>query len=142
MDYTNYKILKYYYSHGVAEMSELLWDKMTPEESKWAIVLTRTGINDTGGDDNRSWDIFFLEDKLKEKIESVLNKYNIKFTIKDITDQLLSNNNEITENLISKLNKHLTENLTVNSVLDKIIDQGIKSLSVFEKYYLENKTEE
>ena len=32
MDYTNYKILKYYYSHGVAEMSELLWDKMTPEE--------------------------------------------------------------------------------------------------------------
>jgi hypothetical protein len=101
-----------------------------------------TVINDTGGDDNRSWYIFFLEDKLKEKIESVLNKYNIKFTIKDITDQLLSNNNEITENLISKLNKHLTENLTVNSVLDKIIDQGIKSLSVFEKYYLENKTEE
>ena len=34
MDYNNYKILKYYYPHGVAEMSELLWEKMTPEESK------------------------------------------------------------------------------------------------------------
>ena len=77
MDYNNYKILKYYYPHGVAEMSELLWEKMTPEESKWAIVLTMTGINDTGGDDNKSWDIFLLENRLKENLIGILQMEKI-----------------------------------------------------------------
>ena len=64
-----FKILKYEYPFTSEKLGEMIWDKMTPEESKWAVQLTLKGVSDTGDDGETSWDIFFLDDKLRIKIE-------------------------------------------------------------------------
>ena len=62
---SNYKIVRINYPFSANDMEEFLWNKMTLDESKWAIQLTLKGINDTGGDESKSWDIFFLEPVLR-----------------------------------------------------------------------------
>ena len=83
---SNFKIVRINYPFSADDMEEFLWNKMTLDESKWAIQLTLKGINDTGGDESKSWDIFFLDDKLLKLIEGILIKYEIKFQIEELTD--------------------------------------------------------
>jgi len=137
-DFSEFKIVRYDYPFSTEELGERIWDKMTSDESRWAIQLTLKGINDTGGSEVDSWDIFFLDEKLKNKIESVLTKYEVPFEVKDNSELLMENPKTFTEEFINKLNSYLDEHLTVDDVLDRILEVGLDGLTVFEKYYLDN----
>lgn len=140
-DFSEFKIVRYDYPFSTEELGERIWDKMTSDESKWALQLTLKGISETGGSESESWDIFFLDEKLKNKIESVLNKYKVPFEVQDNSNLLINNPESFSENFITKLNTYLDEHLTVDDVLDKILEVGLDGLSIFEKYYLDNNVE-
>lgn len=140
-DFTKYKILKYVYPFPSEKLGEMVWDKMTDEESKWAIQLTLRGINDTGDLDTHSWDIFLLDEKLKKKIEEMLNKYEVPFEVNDQTEFLMTNKSIFTNQFIEKVESYLDDQMTVDKVLDRILEVGLENLTVFEKYYLDNNVE-
>lgn len=141
IDTTLFKIIKFIYPFSTEKLGEMIWDKMSAEESRWAVQLTLKGINDTGGDEESSWDVFFLDKKLQDKIEAVLNKYEVPFEIEDQTNLINTNIDLFSDEFISKFNSYLDQNLTVDDVLDRILEVGMDNLTIFEKYYLSNNTE-
>ena len=136
------KIIKYSYPFTTEMLGEVLWDKMNMEESKWAVQLTMKGISDTGEHESSSWDVILVDDKMSEKIEIILKKYEIPFETEDQTQKLIDNPDEFSKEFIKKLNEYLRKKLTVDQVLDTIIDSGFENLSVLEKYFLDNNVEE
>lgn len=142
VDLTGFKILRFNYPFSSDELGVMIWDKMNDQEKKWALKLTLNGINDTGDDGDTSWDIFFLDERLKSKIVELLTKYDVPYTVEDQTHLLVKGNTEFTEIFNERLNKFLGENLSIDDVLDRIIDIGMENLTIFEKYYLNINNEE
>ena len=138
---TNYKILRYEYPFKSEELEERIWGKMNEEEVRWALKLTLDGVNDSDDLEDGSYDTFFLEDKLKQRIDDLLNKYEMPFEITDQTHLLLEDKTVFSEELMGKLNKFLNEELSVDGVLDNILVVGVENISVFERYYLDNNIE-
>jgi hypothetical protein len=140
-NFKEFKIIKYIYPFPTEKLGEMVWDKMTLNESKWAVQLTLKGVNDTGDEGETSWDIFFLDNKLQDKIDEVLNKYKVPYVIEELSDLLLKNPDLFSDEFIKKLNSYLEQNLTVDDVLDNIIEVGIDNISIFERYFLDYNTE-
>lgn len=138
IDLTKYKILRYTYPFKSEELEQRIWEKMTEDERRWAIKLTLDGINDSGDLEDGSYDTFFFEDKLKQRVDFILEKYEIPYVITDQTHFLLEDKIALSEELMDKLNKFLNEELSVDDVLDNILEVGMENISVFEKYFLKN----
>jgi hypothetical protein len=137
----DFRIVKFVYPFPLTELEEMLWGKMTIEESKWAIQLTLKGINETGGDENSCWDLLFLDSKLQEKIETILEKYSIQYSLEYHNDKILNFDkyeNFFSDKFLKKFNEYLKQNLTVDEILDNILKVGVENISVFEKYFLDN----
>ena len=143
IDLTNYKIIKYQYEFSTEELESKVWDNMSDEEVKWAVRITLEGINDTAGiTESRAWDLFFLNEELETQIETILKKYDVSYVKENLTENLLTNPNEVfTDYFMERLNEFLTDNLDVDSILDRILDVGVDKLTSFEKYFLNNDTE-
>jgi hypothetical protein len=143
IDLTNYKIIKYQYEFSTEELESKVWDNMSDEEVKWAVRITLEGINDTAGiTESRAWDLFFLNEELETQIETILKKYDVSYVKENLTENLLTNPNEVfTDYFMERLNEFLTDNLDVDSILDRILDGGVDKLTSFEKYFLNNDTE-
>jgi hypothetical protein len=143
IDLTNYKIIKYQYEFSTEELESKVWDNMTDEEVKWAVRITLEGINDTAGiTESRAWDLFFLNEELETQIETILKKYDVSYAKENLTENLLTNPNEVfTDYFMERLNEFLTDNLDVDSILDRILEVGVDKLTSFEKYFLNNDTE-
>jgi hypothetical protein len=143
IDLTNYKILKYQYEFSTEELESKVWDNMTDKEVKWAVRITLEGINDTAGiTESRAWDLFFLNEELETQIETILKKYDVSYVKENLTENLLTNPNEVfTDYFMERLNEFLTDNLDVDSILDRILDVGVDKLTSFEKYFLNKDTE-
>jgi hypothetical protein len=143
IDLTNYKIIKYQYEFSTEELESKVWDNMSDEEVKWAVRITLEGINDTAGiTESRAWDLFFLNEELETQIETILKKYDVSYAKENLTENLLTNPNEVfTDYFMERLNEFLTDNLDVDSILDRILDVGVDKLTSFEKYFLNNDTE-
>ena len=140
-DLTNFRITKFDYPFPTEELTVRIWDKMNETETKWAIQLTMKGINDTGDSVMGSWDIFFMDDKLQEKIEEVLKKYDVPYKIEDYSNSLIDDLEFFSKEFLKKLDSYLGENLTIDDVLDRILEVGYENITVFEKYYLGNNIE-
>lgn len=138
---TNYRILKYSYSFSSNDFEEKLWDKMNESERRWAMKLTLDGINDTGGDNEMSWDMVLLEPKLQSKIDEVLKKYDIQYEIEDLTNMLDDYQEYFSEQFMKKLNSFLKYELDVDGVLDRILEVGMDNITPFEKYFLDKNKE-
>lgn len=136
-DLKNFRIVRFDYPFPTEELTVRIWDKMNETETKWAVQLTMKGINDTGDSLMGSWDIFFLDDKLQEKIEEILKKYDIPYKIEDQTKLLIENITNFTEEFMIKLDEYLSENLTIDDVLDRISEVGLSNITPFEKYYID-----
>jgi hypothetical protein len=143
IDLTNYKIIKYQYEFSTEELESKVWDNMTDKEVKWAVRITLEGINDTAGiTESRAWDLFFLNEELETQIETILKKYDVSYDKENLTENLLTNPNEVfTDYFMERLNEFLTDNLDVDSILDRILDVGVDKLTPFEKYFLNKDTE-
>ena len=140
-DLTNFRIAKFDYPFPTEELTVRIWDKMNETETKWAIQLTMKGINDTGDSVIGSWDIFFMDDKLQEKIEGVLKKYDVPYKIEDCSNFLIEDLEFFSKEFLKKLDTYLGENLTIDNVLDRILEVGYENITLFEKYYLGNNIE-
>jgi hypothetical protein len=143
IDLTNYKILKYQYEFSSEELESKVWDNMSEDEIKWAVKITLEGINDTANlTEPKAWDLFFLNEELENEIETILKKYDVSFVKEDLTENLLTNPNEVfTDYFMERLNEFLTDNLDVDNILDRILDVGVDKLTSFEKYFLNKDTE-
>ena len=140
-DLLNFRIIKFDYPFPTEELAVRIWDKMNETETKWAIKLTMEGINDTGDSAIGSWDIFFLDDKLQEKIENILKKYDVPHKMVDHTNLLIDDIEYFSKEFLEKLNSYLGENLTIDDILDRILEVGYENITIFEKYYLGNNIE-
>ena len=140
-DLTNFRITKFDYPFPTEELKVRIWDKMNETETKWAIQLTMKGINDTGDSVMGSWDIFFMDDKLQEKIEDILKKYDVPYEMGDYSNTLIDDIEYFSKEFLEKLDSYLGENLTIDDVLDRILEVGYENITVFEKYYLGNNIE-
>ena len=141
IDLTKYKIILYHYPYTTKELEIMIWDKMYTVDSRFAVKLTLDGVNDSGEYDDTSWDLFFLEPKLQEKIDLMLDKYDVQYVTTDYTEFLGQRRDEFTEEFMFKLLKFLNENLTVDDVLDRIIEVGVEKITIFEKFFLDQNTE-
>ena len=137
IDLTNYKILKYVYPYSTDQLGEKIWDKMDEVDRRWAIKLTLESVSDTGELVEGSYDTFFTEDKLKVKIDEILEKYEVPYVIVDQTELLSIDPQALSEEFMFKLEKYLSENITVDDVLDRIGEVGLPNITVFEKYYID-----
>lgn len=140
-DLLNFRIIKFDYPFPTEELAVRIWDKMNETETKWAIKLTMEGINDTGNSVIGSWDIFFLDDKLQEKIEKILKKYDVPHKMVDHTNLLIDDIEYFSKEFLEKLDSYLGENLTIDDILDRILEVGYENITIFEKYYLGNNIE-
>ena len=140
-DLTNFRIIKFEYPFPTEELTVRIWDKMNETETKWAIQLTLKGINDAGDSPMGSWDILFLDDKLQEKIENILKKYDVPHKMVDNTNLLIDDLEYFSKEILNKLDSYLGENLTIDDILDRILEVGYENITVFEKYYLGNNIE-
>ena len=140
-DLTNFRIIRFEYPFPTEELTVRIWDKMNETETKWAIQLTLKGIADTGDLPMGSWDIFFLDDKLQEKIEDILKKYDVPYKTDDHGNKLLDDLEYFSKEFLEKLDSYLGENLTIDDILDRILEVGYENITVFEKYYLGNNIE-
>ena len=141
IDLTNYKIILYHYPYTTKELEILIWDKMDTVDSRFAVKLTLDGVNDSGEYDDTSWDIFFLEPKLEEKIDLMLDKYEVQYVKTDYTELLGQKREEFTEEFMFKLLDFLNKNLTIDDVLDRILEVGVENITIFEKFYLDQNIE-
>ena len=119
----------------------MIWDKMDTVDSRWAVKLTIGGVNDSGEYDDTSWDLFFLEPKLEEKIDLMLDKYETQYVKTDYTELLGQKREEFTEEFMFKLLEFLNKNLTIDDVLDRILEVGVENITIFEKFYLDQNIE-
>jgi hypothetical protein len=110
-------------------------------DSRFAVKLTVGGVNDSGEYDDTSWDIFFLEPKLEEKIDLMLDKYETQYVKTDYTGLLGQKKEEFTEEFMFKLLEFLNKNLTIDDVLDRILEVGVENITIFEKFYLDQNIE-
>jgi len=140
-DLIKFRIIKFDYPFPTEELAVRIWDKMNETETKWAIKLTMEGINDTGDSAIGSWDIFFLDDKLQEKIENILKKYNVPHKMVDHSNLLIDDLEYFSKEFLKKLNLYLSENFTIDDILDRILEVGYENITIFEKYYLGNNIE-
>jgi hypothetical protein len=134
---SKFRILKYTYNVSNKDLDEFLWDKMSPSELKWATKLTMDGVNDTGEDDGKSWDIILVEPKMVTMVDEVLNKYELKFDVEDLTQNLKYGVKFFSDEFIRKLDSFLDNELDVDGILDRMLDEGVDSLTSLEKYYLD-----
>ena len=141
IDLTNYKIILYHYPYTTKELEKMIWDKMDTVDSRWAVKLTVGGVNDSGEYDDSSWDLFFLEPKLEEKIDLMLDKYETQYVKTDYTEFLGQKRDEFTEEFMFKLLEFLNKNLTIDDVLDRILEVGVENITIFEKFYLDQNIE-
>jgi len=141
IDLTNYKIALYHYPYTTKELEIMIWDKMDTVDSRFAVKLTLDGVNDSGEYDDTSWDIFFLEPKLEEKIDLMLDKYEVQYVKTDYTELLGQKREEFTEEFMFKLLEFLNKNLTIDDVLDRILEVGVENITIFEKFYLDQNIE-
>jgi hypothetical protein len=141
IDLTNYKIILYHYPYTTKELEIMIWDKMDTVDSRFAVKLTIGGVNDSGEYDDTSWDLFFLEPKLEEKIDLMLDKYETQYVKTDYTELLGQKREEFTEEFMFKLLEFLNKNLTIDDVLDRILEVGVENITIFEKFYLDQNIE-
>jgi hypothetical protein len=141
IDLTNYKIILYHYPYTTKELEKMIWDKMDTVDSRFAVKLTIDGVNDSGEYDDTSWDLFFLEPKLEEKIDLMLDKYETQYVKTDYTELLGQKREEFTEEFMFKLLDFLNKNLKIDDVLDRILEVGVENITIFEKFYLDQNIE-
>jgi hypothetical protein len=136
IDLTNYKIILYHYPYTTKELEKMIWDKMDTVDSRFAVKLTIDGEYD-----DTSWDLFFLEPKLEEKIDLMLDKYETQYVKTDYTELLGQKREEFTEEFMFKLLDFLNKNITIDDVLDRILEVGVENITIFEKFYLDQNIE-
>jgi len=120
------------------ERDEELKSLLTREEEKQIFRYFEDGniTYDIVGDDGLVKVYFLCAEEVLEYVVALFYKYEVKFSIEDITNDFLIGRVSIDDN---DFQKYLLENLDIDTILDKINEFGIESLTKTDIEILESK---
>ena len=138
LNMTQLKLIRFDFDMSQRELIEELFGSMTREEQVWAQKMSLTIPNISSEEfDKDVWDIVLVDNYLLDCIEYILNKYNTRYTVADISENYYHRDILIEELLSTSIDSYLDEYLTIDMVLDRINEIGINGINKFEKSFLE-----
>ncbi len=116
-------------------------DRFNSEEIKFIEYLNRFLPN--RGEDNSDkpyWDIILVDYNIMFQLENLLVKYNVNYSIDDLTDLYYKKSKKIDSSLYYEIDLFIDNILNIDFVLDRINKVGIKNITKFELSYLERQS--
>ena len=137
MNIKSIKLIKIIYELNSDDLDKLLFQKMSEEEKKWTEKLSKESPNESVvSDENLVNDILMVDEETEDKVIKMLNRLNLKFKIKDITNDFILNEKNFSLTLNEDIVKFLNNNINIDDILDRINEVGMKNLNEFEKKFL------
>jgi hypothetical protein len=91
-------------------------------------------------DDEKYWDIVFMDSKVKLYLEHLLEKYGVKYNVKNITNLYLEKSKDLDKTFINEIDDFIDNILDIDKVLDKISQVGIGNIQKYELHFLERQS--
>jgi hypothetical protein len=137
MDVNNLSLIKFDMDIKTSEIIEIMLFKLSDNEIETINFLTnKVPFRSSMEEDETYWDMIFLDDKAKNYLCEILDKYGVEYNCNDITDLYYQKSKEIDKTLIKEIDDFLDDNLNIDFILDKISSQGMCSLKKYELEYL------
>lgn len=137
MDVNNLSLIKFDMDIKTSEIIEIMLFKLSDNEIETINFLTnKVPFRSSMEEDETYWDMIFLDDKGKNYLCEILDKYGVEYNCNDITDLYYQKSKEIDKTLIKEIDDFLDDNLNIDFILDKISSQGMCSLKKYELEYL------
>lgn len=132
------KLLKIEYHISSNDLDNLLADKMTDKEKKWAQTLSKTYPNESILTfENKVLDFLLIDDETHFRVKKMLDRIGVKYVVEDITNEYVDGSKKISGMLKEQLDTFIIKNTTIDDVLDRINEVGIEKISSLEKKFLE-----
>lgn len=132
------KLLKIEYHINSNDLDNLLADKMTDEEKKWAQNLSKTYPNESILTfENKVLDFLLIDDETYSRVKKMLDRIGVNYLVEDITDEYVNGSKKISGMLKEQLDSFIIKNTTIDDILDRINEVGIEKISLLEKKFLE-----
>lgn len=140
-DIGNLSLVKFEMNIKTAEIIEIMLSKLTDEEMKLVTFLTKNApFRSSMEDDEKYWDIIFLDDNVKNSLCKILKKYKVEFLCSDITNLYYEKSKIIGKTFIEEIDDFLDYNLNIDFILDKINEVGMGKLKKYELDFLKKQS--
>jgi hypothetical protein len=123
------------------EIVDFMLNKLTDNEVKLIKFLTNElPFRSSMEDDEKYWDIVFMDSKVKLYLEHLLEKYGVKYNVKNITNLYLEKSKDVDKTFINEIDDFIDNILDIDKVLDKISQVGIGNIQKYELHFLERQS--
>jgi hypothetical protein len=137
----NIAIVKFTTSVSTRDIIDVLLNKLTDEELKLIKLLTlELPMRSSMEDEDSYWDIVLVDDIIRLYLEDILKKYNIEYTVEDMTNLYYEKSKEFDSVFVKEINDFIDEILDLDTILDKINSRGIENLKKYELMFLERQS--
>jgi hypothetical protein len=137
MNLSEIKLVKFQYLLNPDEVDDFLATNMTKKQREWAQKVSETVPSDSSSEDSgKAWDMFLADDDIIKQIEKFIKDIGLLFHKIDLSDEFCKNEGVVDTVLQNKIVRFLEINYSIDYILDRINEEGIKNLNVFEKFYL------
>jgi len=137
MNLSEIKLVKFQYLLNPDEVDDFLATNMTKKQREWAQKVSETVPSDSSSEDSgKAWDMFLADDDIIKQIEKFIKDIGLSFHKIDLSDEFCKNEGIVDTVLQNKIVRFLEINYSIDYILDRINEEGIKNLNVFEKFYL------
>jgi hypothetical protein len=137
----NIAIVKFTTSVSTRDIIDVLLNKLTDEELKLIKLLTlELPMRSSMEDEDSYWDIVLVDDIIRLYLEDILKKYNIEYTVEDMTNLYYEKSKEFDSVFVKEINDFIDEILDLDTILDKINSSGIENLKKYELMFLERQS--
>jgi hypothetical protein len=137
----NIAIVKFTTSVSTRDIIDVLLNKLTDKELKLIKLLTlELPMRSSMEDEDSYWDILLVDDIIRLYLEDILKKYNIEYTVEDMTNLYYEKSKEFDSVFVKEINDFIDEILDLDTILDKINSRGIENLKKYELMFLERQS--
>jgi hypothetical protein len=137
----NISIVKFTTNVSTRDIIDVLLNKLTEQELKLIKLLTlELPMRSSMEDEDSYWDIVLVDDIIRLYLEDILKKYNIEYTVEDMTNLYYEKSKEFDSVFVKEINDFIDEILDLDTILDKINSRGIENLKKYELMFLERQS--
>jgi hypothetical protein len=137
----NISIVKFTTNVSTRDIIDVLLNKLTEQELKLIKLLTlELPMRSSMEDEDSYWDIVLVDDIIRLYLEDILKKYNIEYTVEDMTNLYYEKSKEFDSVFVKEINDFIDEILDLDTILDKINSSGIENLKKYELMFLERQS--
>jgi hypothetical protein len=130
-------------THNQNEINDIIKSMSTVETDYIIKIYGQISMVEYTDEDGFECMFSILDDSLIEKMSELYQKYSLKFTIIDLTNDVIFDNpfnikykNEkgksVVKDVLNLIKEYKKNWITKDDILDKIIDKGIDSLTKFD----------